>query len=62
MMAILAGLTPAEQKHAERLVSALTPEERAAWLIELAALSVPEALVRVRQVMQPSAATNGGAP
>jgi hypothetical protein len=52
-MQVWAGLSPAEQARAEQLITALKPEERAQWVTELAAMSVPDAMARVRSVIRP---------
>lgn len=53
LMQVWAGLSPAEQARAEQLIAALTPEERAQWVFELMAMSVPDATARVRSVIRP---------
>ena len=58
LMQVWAGLSPPEQRRAEQLVTALTPDERAQWVAELAAMSVPDATARVRSVIRPH--TTGG--
>jgi len=42
------GLSPPEQARAAQLIARLTPEERAAWMAELAQLTVPDAIARAR--------------
>jgi hypothetical protein len=51
------GLTQQERTHATLLIARLTPHERAAWLAELAQLTVAEAITSARAVIhrQPSA-------
>jgi len=57
---IWASLAPAEQVRAGQLVAALTPEERAHWVAELAGMSVPDAIARVRNVIRPHTPPSGG--
>ena len=50
-MQIWQGLSPPERARAGQLIARLTAEERTAWLGELARLTVPEAITRVRAVI-----------
>jgi hypothetical protein len=45
------GLSPPERARAGQLIARLTPEERMAWLAELARLTVPEAIMRARAII-----------
>jgi hypothetical protein len=54
MTLIWSSLTPAEQARGAKLISYLTAEERMAWLAELSALTISEALDRVRHVIRPN--------
>lgn len=47
------ALSAAEQTRAQQLAAALTPDERAAWIFDLAARSVVDAVARVRELIQP---------
>jgi hypothetical protein len=42
------ALSPAERARAMQLIARLTDHERAAWMAELAQLTVPEAVARAR--------------
>jgi hypothetical protein len=46
------GLTPQEQARAGQLIARLTDQERAAWIAELATLTVPEAIARARAIVR----------
>jgi hypothetical protein len=52
VLQIFQGLSPPERARAAQLVSRLTDAERAAWLAELATLTVPEAITRARAIIQ----------
>jgi hypothetical protein len=58
LMQIWTSLSPPERSRAEQLVALLTPDERAAWLHELAGMTVADAIARVRDVIRPHT-TNG---
>jgi len=66
LLAIWQGLSMEEQQRAQALVGRLTAEERAAWMAELAALTVPEAVARVRHIIRPhmpaTTAAHSGTP
>ena len=66
LLAIWQGLSPEEQQRAQALVGRLTVEERTAWMAELAALTVPEAVARVRHIIRPhmpaTTAAHSGTP
>jgi hypothetical protein len=51
ILQIWRGLSPPERGRATQLIMGLSDAERAAWLAELARLSVPEAIARARAVM-----------
>jgi len=51
LLQIWTGLSPDEQRRAERLAGRLTTEERTAWFGELAATSVVDAIARVRHIL-----------
>ncbi len=61
VLAVWQALTPGEQATASMLVARLTPDERAAWIGELAGLTADEATNRVRAVIartrQPASAS-----
>ena len=59
-LAILSALTPAERALGQALAGELSAGERAAWLAELKALSVEDAVAKVR-VLLGDASKNGGA-
>lgn len=54
VLAVWQALTEAERTAASLLISHLTPDERAAWLAELATLTVADATARVRSVLTPN--------
>ena len=51
VLQIWQGLSAPERARATQLIGRLTDEERTAWLAELARLTVPEAIARVRAVI-----------
>ncbi|HEU4729266.1 MAG TPA: hypothetical protein VFT22_15300 [Kofleriaceae bacterium] len=58
ILAVWRGLSPAERATAGQLIARLSQEQRAAWLAELARLTVPEAIARARATLQAQAAPN----
>jgi hypothetical protein len=46
------ALSPTERARAMQLITRLTDQERAAWMAELAQLTVPEAVARARSVIR----------
>jgi hypothetical protein len=49
------SLTAAEQERTQAIIAELTQQERMQWLLELATLSLPDAVARVRDVIRPRA-------
>jgi hypothetical protein len=54
ILEIYSALTPQEQERTQQLVAMLTQEERVQWLIELGALTLPDAIARVRALIRPA--------
>jgi hypothetical protein len=54
------ALSPAEQERTQAIITQLTHAERMQWLLELSALSVPDAVARVRSVIRPHTSASGG--
>ena len=52
LLAIMRGLSPDEQAHVDSLVMQLSVDQREAWVKELALLSVPAAIERVRDTLR----------
>jgi hypothetical protein len=50
---IYSALSPKERERTQQLVAALTQDERMGWLMQLASLSLPDAIARVRDVIRP---------
>jgi hypothetical protein len=57
ILQIWRGLSPPERGRATQLIMGLGEEQRAAWLAELARLSVPEAIARARAAISAPSAT-----
>ena len=51
LLAIYAGLSPAEKRIAQLVVARMTPEVRARWLDELSLLTVDQAVDLVRSMI-----------
>lgn len=68
ILQIWEALTLAERARAQQLAIILTPDERTAWIRDLADRSVPDAVARIRELIRPHAsppsegAQNGGTP
>lgn len=56
MMQIFSSLSMAERARAQQIAAALSPEEQSAWLIELSSMTVPDAVVRIRELLRPAIA------
>jgi hypothetical protein len=59
-VAIQGALTPQEAMLARALAAELSPAERRSWLAELRALSVPEAVAKIRSVLGTDGTDNTG--
>ena len=53
VMQVYQALTDEERTYVQKLIGQLTHDERAHWLMELARLSIPDAVARVRDVIRP---------
>jgi hypothetical protein len=53
VMQIYQALAEDERTYVQQLISRLTQQEQAHWLMELASLSIPDAVARVRDVIRP---------
>jgi hypothetical protein len=49
------SLTDPERARASLLIARLTPDERTAWVGELASLPLPDAIARLRSILGPPA-------
>jgi len=53
VMQVYQALTEDERTYVQQLIGHLTHDEKAQWLMELASLSIPDAVARVRDVIRP---------